>query len=541
MSLNGSGSASKYSGQGQPLVYQGVVYMVTGADDVFAVDVDSGKILWSYLANLDDKIDTVCCGWSSRGLGLGDGKLYVGQLDGKLVALDQRTGAVVWSTQAERWQDGLPITSAPLYYNGLVITGFAGGDRATRGRLKAFDAKNGSLKWTFYTIPGPGELGHDTWPQDNDAWKFGGASIWQTPAIDPELGLIYFSTSNPGPDLNGGVRRGDNLFSASIVALDVATGKYRWHFQEVHHDIWDYDAPNPVVLFDAPVNGTMRKGIAEVGKTGFTYILDRATGKPLIGIEERPVPQEPRQATSPTQPYPIGDPIVPHEIDIVPEGFEVVNKGAHLHAVLGQAGAREAAGDRRRELAAELVRPRVAPALRVRARRHQRVQQQRRDGVHGADARHALRRGHVRPRGRARARHLRGRRSHDQQARVAPAVGRDVLQRLDRDEGRARVRRPQRQPLHRARQDDGRAAVGLSDRRGRERDREHVRAQRQAIRRRARRGIVLPGHEARRQPVAVLARRKVLAGNVGRRARARRRRARPRATERSSERGPAAA
>jgi quinohemoprotein ethanol dehydrogenase len=327
VSLNGSGSASKYSGQGQPLVHRGVVYMVTGADDVFAVDVVSGKILWSYLAKLDDNIDTICCGWSSRGLGLGDGKLYVGQLDGKLVALDQRTGAVVWSTQAERWQDGFPITSAPLYYDGLVITGFAGGDRATRGRLKAFDADDGSLKWTFYTIPGPGELGHDTWPQDSDAWKFGGASIWQTPAIDPELGLIYFSTSNPGPDLNGGVRRGDNLFSASIVALEVATGRYRWHFQEVHHDIWDYDAPNPVVLFDAPVNGTLRKGLAQVGKTGFTYILDRVNGKPLIGIEERPVPQEPRQATSPTQPFPVGDPIVPHEIDIVPEGFEVVNNG----------------------------------------------------------------------------------------------------------------------------------------------------------------------------------------------------------------------
>jgi quinohemoprotein ethanol dehydrogenase len=327
VSLNGSGSASKYSGQGQPLVYRGVIYIVTGADDVFAVDVESGKILWTYEAKLDDTIDTVCCGWESRGLALGDGKIYVGQLDGKLVALDQRSGKVAWSTQAERWQDGFPITSAPLYYDGLVITGFAGGDRATRGRLKAFDAKNGALEWTFYTIPGPGEPGHDTWPQDNDAWKYGGASIWQTPAVDPELGLIYFSTSNPGPDLNGGVRAGDNLFSASIVALEARTGKYRWHFQEVHHDIWDYDAPNPVVLFDAVIGGQPRKGLAQVGKTGFTYLLDRTTGKPLIGIEERPVPQEPRQKTSATQPYPAGDAIVPHEVDIVPEGFELVNGG----------------------------------------------------------------------------------------------------------------------------------------------------------------------------------------------------------------------
>ncbi len=326
-SLNGSGSASKYSGQGQPLVYDGVIYMVTGADDVFALDVDSGAILWSYEAKLDDTIDVVCCGWSSRGLGLGDGKLFVGQLDGKLVALDQKTGAVAWSTQAERWQDGFSITSAPLYVNGLVITGFAGGDRATRGRLKAFDARDGHLRWTFYTIPGPGEPGHETWPQDNDAWKYGGASIWQTPAVDPDLGLVYFSTSNPGPDLNGSVRAGDNLYSSSIVALDLATGAYRWHFQQVHHDLWDYDSPNPVVLFDAPIGGRMRKGLAEVSKTGFTYLLDRETGTPLIGIDERPVPQEPRQATAKTQPYPVGDPVVPHQIDIVPEGFTLVNGG----------------------------------------------------------------------------------------------------------------------------------------------------------------------------------------------------------------------
>ena len=327
ISLNGSGNASKYSGQSQPLVYDGVIYIVTGADDVFAVDVRSGQMLWTYEARLDPVIDVICCGWSSRGLALGDGKIYVGQLDGKLVALDQRSGTVVWSTQAERWQDGFSITAAPLYYDGLVITGFAGGDRATRGRLKAYDAKTGKLRWTFYTIPGPGELGHETWPQSSDAWKYGGASIWQTPAVDPELGLIYFSTSNPGPDLNGGVRPGDNLFSSSIVALDVHTGEYRWHFQQVHHDIWDYDSPNPVVLFDALVNGQPRKGIAEVSKTGFTYILDRQSGKPLIGIEERPVPQEPRQATSPTQPYPAGDPVVPQEIDIAPEGFHLVNQG----------------------------------------------------------------------------------------------------------------------------------------------------------------------------------------------------------------------
>jgi alcohol dehydrogenase (cytochrome c) len=325
--LDGSGVDTKYSGEAQPLVYDGVLYIVTGADDVFAIDIETGERLWRYATNLDQTIATVCCGWTSRGVGLGEGKIYVGQLDGRLVALDQKTGAVVWSVQAERWQEGYSITGAPLYYAGLVITGFAGAEYGIRGRVKAFDADDGSLVWTFYTIPGPGEAGHDTWPQDNEVWMHGGASVWQTPAVDPELGLLYFSTGNPGPDYNGAVRAGDNLFSASIVAVDAQTGEYRWHFQQVHHDIWDYDGPSPVVLFDIEIDGRARKGIAQPSKTGWVYILDRTSGEPLIGIDERPVPQEPRQATSPTQPYPVGDAFVPQHIDIAPEGYRLVAGG----------------------------------------------------------------------------------------------------------------------------------------------------------------------------------------------------------------------
>jgi alcohol dehydrogenase (cytochrome c) len=276
---------------------------------------------------LDATNTSVCCGWTSRGVGLGDGKVFAGQLDGKLVALDQRTGKVVWSVQAERWQEGYTITSAPLYYDGLVITGFAGGERGVRGRVKAFNAKNGKLVWTFYTVPGPGEVGHDTWPADNDLWQDGGATVWNTPAVDPELGLLYFGTGNPGADYNGGRRKGDNLFSTSIVAIEAKTGKYRWHFQQVHHDLWDYDAASPVTLFDVTIDGVVRKGIAEASKTGWVYILDRETGKPLVGIDERPVPQEPRQATSPTQPIPRGDAFVPQSIPIAPEGWKLVNEG----------------------------------------------------------------------------------------------------------------------------------------------------------------------------------------------------------------------
>jgi quinohemoprotein ethanol dehydrogenase len=325
--LGGSGVGTNYSGEAQPLVYDGVIYVVTGADDVFAIGVDSGEILWSYEARLDAANDVVCCGWTSRGVGLGDGKVYVGQLDGQLVALDQKTGKVTWRVQAERWQDGFSITAAPLYYDGLVIVGFSGAEYGTRGRVKAFDAKTGALAWTFYTVPGPRELGHDTWPADNDAWMHGGGSVWQTPAVDPELGLVYFSTGNPGPDYNGAVRRGDNLFTASIVALDAKTGAYRWHFQQVHHDLWDYDGPSPVVLFDIDVDGARRKALAQPSKTGWVYILDRTNGTPLLGIDETPVPQEPRQATAATQPVPRGDAFVPQSIPIAPEGLTLVNGG----------------------------------------------------------------------------------------------------------------------------------------------------------------------------------------------------------------------
>jgi quinohemoprotein ethanol dehydrogenase len=334
--LRGSGTAPQYSGFAQPIVYDGVAYLSTGANDVFALSIDTGEILWQYAANLDPNITSVCCGWNNKGVAISEDKVFLGRLDGQLVALARATGAVAWSIQAERWQDNFSITAAPLYVNGMVLIGFAGGDRGTRSRLKAYDAKDGRLIWTFYTIPGPGEPGHETWPQDNDAWKYGGAAIWQTPAFDPELGLLYFSTGNAAPDYNGAFRAGDNLYAASMVAIDAATGKYRWHFQQVHHDIWDYDAVNPVVLMDVNVGGRTRKAIAEVGKTGWAYILDRQTGKPLIGIDERPVPQEPRQATAATQPFPRGDAVVPQLIEIAPEGHALVNDGRIFTPFVGK-------------------------------------------------------------------------------------------------------------------------------------------------------------------------------------------------------------
>ncbi len=311
------------SGEAQILAYGDTLYVSTGDNDVFALDVDSGDILWAWHGRPAPEAGSPF-GKSNRGVALGEGRVFATTLDARLVALDQTSGAPLWSVDVANWHEGYSITAAPLYFptesGGMVITGVSGGVMGVRCHISAYDAETGELIWRFYTVPGPGEFGHDTWPQDSDAWTKGGAPVWQTPAVDPELGLIYFSTGNPGPVLNGSVRPGDNLFNNSIVALDVETGEYRWHFQQIRHDIWDLDSPNPVILFDADVDGAARKGLVQVGKTGWAYILDRQTGEPLIGMDYLPVPQEPRQATAETQPFPVGDAIVGHDIPIPPEG-----------------------------------------------------------------------------------------------------------------------------------------------------------------------------------------------------------------------------
>jgi quinohemoprotein ethanol dehydrogenase len=319
--LKGSGFGGKYSGEATPLVKDGIMYVVTGNDDVFALNAKTGEMLWERWSGIDQKISTVCCGWLNRGLAMGEGMLFLGQLDAHLVALDIKTGKEVWKTPIEDWHNGYGVTSAPLYYEGIVYSGNTGGEFGVRSRLTALDAKTGNILWRWYALPGPGEVGSNTWPAGTDHAMRGGASIWNTPALDPQLGLIFFATGNCGPDYDGSMREGDNLFCASIVALKAKTGEYVWHFQQVHHDIWDYDAASPVVLFDTVIDGQPRKGIAEAGRTGWVYILDRTNGKPLIGIEERPVPQEPRQKTAKTQPYPIGDATVPQCAQPM-EGYE---------------------------------------------------------------------------------------------------------------------------------------------------------------------------------------------------------------------------
>ena len=319
--LKGSGYGGKYSFEATPLVKDGIMYIVTGNDDVFALNAKTGQFLWERWSGIDQKLTSVCCGWDNRGLAMGEGMVFLGQLDANVVALDVKTGKEVWSTKIESWQDGYGITSAPLYYNGIVYSGITGGEYGVRGRLTALDAKTGKILWRWYTTAAPGQVGGNSWPAGTDAYLHGGASIWNTPAVDPQLGLIYFATGNCGPDYDGSIREGDNLFCSSVVALNAKTGEYAWHFQEVHHDIWDYDAASPVILFDTVVDGQPRKGIAQAGRTGWVYILDRTNGKPLVGIEERAVSQEPRQKTAKTQPYPIGDATVPQCAQPL-EGYE---------------------------------------------------------------------------------------------------------------------------------------------------------------------------------------------------------------------------
>jgi len=245
--------------------------------------------------------------------GHGEGRIYYNRLDGKTTALDMKTGKTIWSRQIVAWQNGQTMTQAPLYQDGRIYIGVVGAEFATHNFMDSLDAKTGKRVWRFYTTPGPNEPGGNTWPKNKEYLR-GGASIWSTPSFDPKLGLLYFSTGNAGSDWFGGDRAGKNLYAASIVALDIKTGKVKWYFQEVHHDIWDYDAPSPVVLFDAKTkSGKSVQGLGQPGKTGWLYLLDRRNGKPLYGIDEKPVLQNKEQKTWPTQPIPRTGEFIPHK------------------------------------------------------------------------------------------------------------------------------------------------------------------------------------------------------------------------------------
>jgi alcohol dehydrogenase (cytochrome c) len=316
MARLGSGFDNRYSQQGTPLVKDGVMFIPTGQQDIFALKAQTGELLWKYTSDVNPRGISL---WANRGVALGLGSVFAIQADGTLMALDEKTGKTRWTARVGSVTDRYYMTNAPLYYDGLVYTGISGSDSGARGRVTAFDASSGREVWRFYTVPGPGEFGNDTW--EGNSWETGGGNVWVTPSVDPELGMIYVNTGNAWPDYDGSTRGGDNLFTASVMALDAKTGQYRWHFQTLHHEIWDFDAPNPVVLFDMTVDGQPKKAVAEATKQGWLYILDRATGQPIIPIEERPVPQEPRQKTAATQPVPAGEPFAPQCVSNPQPGY----------------------------------------------------------------------------------------------------------------------------------------------------------------------------------------------------------------------------
>jgi alcohol dehydrogenase (cytochrome c) len=265
-----------------PLVVDGTMYFTTGGHTaVYAVDARTGQELWHYTATVPEGVPA-CCDWVNRGLALGGGKVFFVSLDAKLIALDARTGELLWDEMVADWREGYTATGAPLFVNDKVIVGISGGEYGIRGFLDAYDARTGERTWRFWTIPGPGEPGNETWGGELPTWMTGGGSTWVTGSYDPELNLLYWTTGNPGPVFNGEVRPGDNLYTDSVLALDPDTGELRWHFQWTPHDIWDWDGVNEVILVDLPMGGQTVKALIHADKNAHFYVLDRTNGEFLM-------------------------------------------------------------------------------------------------------------------------------------------------------------------------------------------------------------------------------------------------------------------
>jgi len=263
-----------------PLVVDGVLFFTEPPSDVVAVDARTGRTLWRYDRKIAED-GPFCCGRVNRGLAVLGRTLFLGSLDGYLVALNANTGEKLWETQVARLSNGYSLTAAPLIVGRSVVVGVAGGEFGTRGYLAAYDVESGHQLWKFDTIPGPGEPGHETWK--NDAWRSGGGGTWVTGSYDPALDLLYWGVGNPGPDFIGEVRPGDNLYTNSVVALHASTGKLAWYFQFTPHDEHDWDSNQTPILADVPVGHTTRKVICWANRNGFYYVLDRVTGEYLTG------------------------------------------------------------------------------------------------------------------------------------------------------------------------------------------------------------------------------------------------------------------
>ena len=262
-----------------PLVYDGMMWLTGPSNHAYALDLRTGSEIWNYHSRVPEGINT-CCGLPNRGFAALGGLSFKADVEGVLVALDSKSGEVVWKTPLADYRKGYSATGAPMVVKNLVIVGIAGAENGQRGFVDAYEAQTGKRVWRFNVIPAPGEPGSETW--SGDAWKNGGGHPWTTGTYDPALNLVYWGTGNPGPDENGAVRPGDNLYTCSLVALDADTGKLKWYYQFTPHDTHDWDAISDPVLVDLPYQGRTVKALIQANRNGFFYALDRTNGKVLV-------------------------------------------------------------------------------------------------------------------------------------------------------------------------------------------------------------------------------------------------------------------
>src|SRR5271170_4116879 len=257
-----------------PLVFDGMMYITGPSNNAWALDAVTGRPIWSYKKALPVGAN-LCCGPVNRGFAVRGNTLFKVDLQGTLAALDAKSGAVVWEATLEDYKKGYSATSAPLVVKNLVVTGMAGAEFGTRGFIDAYDVETGKRVWRVNTVAEDA-----SWA--GDSWKRGGGSTWITGTYDPTLNLIYWGTGNPGPDMDGAVRLGDNLYTCSLIAIDADTGKIKWHFQFTPHDVHDWDAIGDPVLTDLVIDGRTVKAVIQANRNGFFYALDRTTGKVLV-------------------------------------------------------------------------------------------------------------------------------------------------------------------------------------------------------------------------------------------------------------------
>ena len=261
-----------------PIVSGDMMYITGPANNAWAIDLNTGKKVWSYSKYVPSGLG-LCCGTVNRGFAMLGETLYKVNIQSTLVALEAKSGKVLWETTIDDYKKGYSNTVAPIIVKDMVVVGTAGAEWGIRGYIDAYDAKTGQRRWRFYTVPTDGEKGIETW--GGSSYKTGGGSTWITGTYDPELNLIYWGIGNPGPDMWGDIRPGDNLYTCAVVAIDADTGKLKWHFQMTPHDVHDWDAVADPVLMDLTIDGKKVKALGQANRNGFYYVLDRTNGKYL--------------------------------------------------------------------------------------------------------------------------------------------------------------------------------------------------------------------------------------------------------------------